>query len=128
MRAAERRWAPELSERGAVAARGEISFCHGWEEDGTRLPTPQPVSGAGALVLGPFLTRVCCVTLEFMATPGPPFPHLYTGRVGPGQCQGLSQFWFSACQLQEQEKQDPLCISQTVHPQVDRWDEMVGKN
>lgn len=42
---------------------------------------------AGVLTVGPPLTRVCCVTLDFMA-PGAP-THSHTERVEPG-CQGLS--------------------------------------
>lgn len=40
--AAERHREPERSERGAVAASGEISFRHGWEEDRAGLPPQSP--------------------------------------------------------------------------------------
>lgn len=40
--AAERHREPERSERGAVAASGEISFRHGWEEGHAGLPPHSP--------------------------------------------------------------------------------------
>lgn len=76
---------PEPSERGAAAC-GETSFRPGGREKGAglRLPAREPADTRG---LGPFLTRVRCVTLDCTVSPAS-ISHLHTERVGQAPARG----------------------------------------
>ena len=65
---------PERSKRRAAAACGETSFRSGGREEGSRLPTSRSLTRAETKHLGPFLTWVRCVTLDFMVSSGLHFP------------------------------------------------------